>query len=450
MSFCLTLAVVLSGLAASQGSEPLRVQAEVAPGPHFVGQGIELQIRVIGRGRRPKIDVPAIAGASAWTIGTERKPITRSAIGSIEGREDLIVTTVRVVARRPGPLLIPSIPVQLDDRSGRSKSMQLNVLPVPEVGRPAAFLGGIGRFSLQAEASTKVVRVGQEFDLRVKMTGPAAWGTSDRPVLTRYDQLALGLRIKPGPVLTNDEPPERTFIYHLRPTRAGEATLPPLSIASYDPAVSRYMTQVTPGVPVRVSAVSAFDPTAISLGDSAIDAGLSTKVRWTAWVLSAVALAAASVSLVWVRRRLRGHKPTGDAAARRFAARLARRLRTPDSELWASLGGSTASVPQNDGVGRPEHLAAHEASARMLVRYLELGADRPPGALTPEEACEGVWQVSRSDDLAAKAARLTAFCDRVLYGDKQGTSRTQEIVGEARALFEALGKAKNNIGQALA
>ena len=82
MSFCLTFAVVLAGLAASRASEPLRVQAEVAPGQYFVGQGIELQIRVIGHGKPPKIDLPAIAGASAWMIGTESKPITRSAIGT--------------------------------------------------------------------------------------------------------------------------------------------------------------------------------------------------------------------------------------------------------------------------------------------------------------------------------------------------------------------------------
>ena len=77
-----------------------------------------------------------------------------------------------------------------------------------------------------------------------------------------------------------------------------------------------------------------------------------------------------------------------------------------------------------------------------LVRYLELGAERPPGALTPEEACQGVRRVSRSDRLAAHAARLTARCDQVLYGDVEAGSRTQEMLGEARALFEALGKVK--------
>ena len=146
----------------------------------------------------------------------------------------------------------------------------------------------------------------------MKVSGPAAWGTTERPELTRYDRLPLGLRIRPGPIETSDEPPERTFIYHLRPSRAGEAVLPPISIASFDPALSRYMTQVTPGVPVRVVAVSAFDPATIDDGESAVDAGRSVVGRWTAWSLSAVALAAASVSLMLVRRRLRRRQLAGE------------------------------------------------------------------------------------------------------------------------------------------
>jgi hypothetical protein len=438
---CLTFAITVTGGLAIQASEPLRVEADVAPGQYFVGQGIELRIRVAGRGQRPRIDLPAISDASAWTIDTERKPITRSAIGSIVGEENLFLTRVRVVARRPGLLIIPSIRAQLDERSGRSRSVQLKILPAPEVGRPAGFLGGIGRFSLEAEATPKVVRVGQEFEFRVKVSGPAAWGIADRPELTRYDRLALGLRVRPGPILTSDEPPERAFIYRLRPSRAGEAILPPLSIASYDPAVSRYVTQVTPGVPVRVVAVSDFDPAAIAGEESVLNTGLSAGRRWTAWALSVVALAAACVSLLVVRRRLRRRRPTGGAAARRYSARLARRLRSPDVETRASLPDSIAAVAPHDGLEGPDHLAARAVCA-FLVRYLELGAERPPGALTPEEAREGVRQVSQSDGLGAKAGRLTAQCDQVLYGDAQRESHRREILGEARALFEALGKVK--------
>ena len=47
---------------------------------------------------------------SAWTIGTERKPISRSAIGSIVGEENLFLTRLRVVARRRGTAADPIDP----------------------------------------------------------------------------------------------------------------------------------------------------------------------------------------------------------------------------------------------------------------------------------------------------------------------------------------------------
>ena len=108
---------------------------------------------------------------------------------------------------------------------------------------------------------------------------------------------------------------------------------------------------------------------------------------------------------------------------------------------WASLQNSTATVAPPNGLEGPAQIAASGVIA-LLVRYLELGAERPPGALTPEEACQGVRQVSPRTIWDEKRAELTAFCDQVLYGDVQRDSLRREILAEARALFEALGKVK--------
>ena len=43
------------------------------------------------------------------------------------------------------------------------------------------------------------MRVGQELDFRIKVTGPAAWGMTDRPELARFERPELGLRITAGP-----------------------------------------------------------------------------------------------------------------------------------------------------------------------------------------------------------------------------------------------------------
>ena len=51
-------------------------------------------------------------------------------------------------------------------------------------------------------------------------------------------------------------------------------------------------------------------------------------------------------------------------------------------------------------------------------------------------------QLSQSQELGAKAGRLTADCDLVRYGSRPAKSLSRAIREEARALFRALGKVK--------
>src|SRR2546421_681519 len=104
-----------------------------------------------------------------------------------------------VAAGRAGTLEIPAIRARIGDRSGRSRAMRVSIRPVPPEGRPTEFLGGIGPFALRAEVTPGVVRVGQEMDFRITVTGPAAWGMIERPELKRFDRLGIGLRIEARP-----------------------------------------------------------------------------------------------------------------------------------------------------------------------------------------------------------------------------------------------------------
>jgi len=68
---------------------------------------------------------------------------------------------------------------------------------------------------------------------------------------------------------------------------------------------------------------------------------------------------------------------------------------------------------------------------------------RPAGALTPDEALEGVASMTDSEDLGRQAARLTARCDRALYRGGEAEPSARELLKSARALFEALGRVKS-------
>jgi hypothetical protein len=458
-------------VAAGEGNQPLHVKAVVAPGPYVVGQGFVLRVEVLAGSKRPKIDAPRMTDALAWTIDTKRRPISSSRIGSVVAAVNLFVVQFRVVAKRAGALEIPAVQAQIDGRSGRSQPKRLLIQPVPLQGRPAEFLGGVGRSDVQAAASPNVLRVGQELDFRIKVTGPGAWGMNDRPNLERFERLGLDLRIQARPDETNEEPPVRTFVYRLRPTRAGEAVLPPVAIASFDPALARYVTHVTAGVPIRAVAVSAFDPATIDYDPP------STGMTWQA--LFVVAATPVVICLLWVsiafkqmRRRQRSH-PIGPAPARRYANRTARYLRSVSVEAYeheVEPGIRTLCVERLTFAGTESPLELFQPAksyrlwgrtiltsgtpnvvrsvarriAERLAIYLQLGTGHPLSTLTPEEARQGVTCLTGSAELAAHASKLTERCDSILYGDspRLPDQAARELIDDARRLFQGLGRVK--------
>jgi hypothetical protein len=431
------LALIFAGAPSVLGDVPLPVHVEVGPGPFYVGQGFELRAGVVASGRRPKIDPPPFDGALIWTIGTELKPISATGIGSIVNSENLFVTRFRVVARRAGTLVVPSMVARTEDRSGRSQPLRVPIQSVPALDRPAEFLGGVGRFELHADADPKVLRAGQELKFRIRVAGPAAWGMTARPELKQNRWLALGSRVEPEPDETTAEPPERTFVYRLRPARAGDAVLPPVAIAAFDPEIKRYVTHVTTSVPIRVVAVPAFDPATIGGDEPVRGVGRAVKI---AWGLSAVVLLASAALLMRVRRRLRSERPQGPAAARRYAARLGRGLESLAAR--AGPGGRDAAKGTLEAAELPGE-PAHDAALRVreaLIRYLELGIGRPAGALTPDEARRGVTGMTDSEELGRHAADLAARCDRALYRGADGEPSARGLLKSAGVLFQSLGR----------
>jgi hypothetical protein len=196
-----------------------------------------------------------------------------------------------------------------------------------------------------------------------------------------------------------------------------------VAIAAFDPAAQRYVTHVTPGVPIRVVAVPAFDHATIpDLGSTEdADAYRTAVIAWGVTVGSVVLLVGSAAAIAWARRKARlAGRIGGPGASRRFATRIAR--------------GLTAVAKKE-----PRELALRVSSA--LIRYLQLGIGRPPGALTPDEAREGVARCTGSEELGEQAARIAARCDGMLYRDTPSPPEDQERLGEdARELFTRLGR----------
>jgi hypothetical protein len=409
--------VVILGLTAgparAQATDPIPVEAQVPARTYYVGQSIELRIGVLAGSERPRIVAPQVAGAEVTPRGTGLKPIASSAIGDSIAERNVFLARFRLVPRRAGVLEVPPVVARLGARSGASRPIRLMIHHLPLAGRPAGFLGGVGAFRLEAETNVAMVRVGQEFEYRIRMIGPAARGSAAAPDLQRFDRVPLGLEIEPMTSEPVADPPARVFGYRIRPTRAGTAVLPPVAIAAFDPTAARYVTKVTPGVAVRVVDVPRFDPATLDYGAPAerTPSGLG---RAAAWVVSAAAGVIAMVVTLVILGRRRAHAARGPRAARRLVRRIADRL---------DRGGDAAEAARRITEG--------------LAAYLNQVQARPLGALTPAEARLGIEQATGCAGLGEHAERLVARCDRAQYA-ATGQPTAEDLVGEARRLLDDL------------
>jgi hypothetical protein len=405
---------ILTGTALAQTSgqspERLKVTAQARSSTCYVGQAVDLAVGVVGERERPQVTPPRVEGAELAHLRTELTPLSAGGIGQAVWQKNLYRFWFRLVPRRAGALTVPPFRARLGDRSGASEPLRLTVRATPPQGRPGTFLGGVGPFEVEAVAEPASVRTGQPFEYRVKVTGPAAWGTTSPPGLDRLTRLPLGLRVERRPDETADEPPSHTFVFRLRPTRAGTATLPPVAVAALDSSTGRYVTKVTEGVTVRVVDVPTFDPSALAYGPPpGTTSQAPTASRVLPFVTGAAALAASGLLVVLVRNR----RDTGKAL-RRMTRRLAGRLDRASDDVECA-----------------------RVISEGLADYLRLTTGRPPGALTPEEAEQGVSRATGRLELAHRAAWLIARCDEAQFGPGAG-DHPEPLRQAGRSFFQDL------------
>lgn len=203
--------------------------------------------------------------------------------GTLNGENYLTVTFSRMLtAKEPGLLTLPQSTVSCqalsgyrqgggrdpfsgmfpDDFFGRSRQVYrtvvvpsdqpvLEVVPLPEAGRPADFTGLVGEYSLAVTASPIKVKVGDPITLTIQLAGPSVAGAS-------LPSLAEGLGIDDFKVPEEMAPGEgssvlKTFTQTIRARHAGVRQIPSLHLNFFNPASGRYEVASSQPVAIEVS-----------------------------------------------------------------------------------------------------------------------------------------------------------------------------------------------------
>ena len=220
-------------------------------------------------------------------------------------------------------------------------AIPIEVLLLPDEGKPADFTGAVGQWNLEVTAKPTDIAVGDPITLTIKISGTGNIDLVPTPKLTGLDEFKT---YDPTSKTTKNElntTGERVIQQVLVPRSTEAKQLPALHLSYFDPAAKTYKTASQPAIPLTVKTGTGARSTIVSgglrlrpdekLGQDIVylkgDLGpaVATISPRVFWLLNIAPLLALLGALAWKHR---ADKLRGDIAyARRSrAARNAHKL----------------------------------------------------------------------------------------------------------------------------
>ncbi len=128
----------------------------------------------------------------------------------------------------------------------------LQVLDLPDAGRPATFNGLIGEYSISAEGEPTAVNVGDPITLRLKIGGKGYLGGVRLPPLGGQYALARDFKIPEEMAAGEIKGAAKHFTQTIRAKHSGVTAVPPIELSYFDPQAGRYRTAKTEPIDLTV------------------------------------------------------------------------------------------------------------------------------------------------------------------------------------------------------
>lgn len=310
------------------------------------------------------------------------------------------------------------VPADRRDATVAARPLALRILPLPEEGRPPAFGGAVGHFTIRADAQPRELEAGASLRLSLVIEGEGNLATLEPPRLDDLEGFHVYGRIEePGAG-------RRAITYDLAPLTEEVRAVPAVRFPFFDPGPpAAYRVAETPPIPLAVRPGGAAGrATATGGGTPGVDEIRDLKPVATlprgrgshrfpgalfAVVLGVPWLAALGL-WSWLRARERERSDPEGTRARRAAAAF-----------------------------REQASGAEPALADALAAYLGARLRCPAAAVIAPDLAARLARTGVPDALAARAAALLRDLVAARYGGHAGAGRLEA----ARALVEELERA---------
>ena len=178
----------------------------------------------LGRSRSP-LDI--FSGGDFFS-GT---PFGNSSAGSFGGR-------VSVTKSRPLIAETSTVPIE--------------VLAVPEQGKPNSYVGAVGQYSIKATASPTEVAVGDPITLELQIRGDGLMDVLRAPPIHQQVNLTEDFKVTDESLAGIVNSSSKTFTTSIRPLREGVAEIPGIQYSYFDPDQQKYISINTDPIPITV------------------------------------------------------------------------------------------------------------------------------------------------------------------------------------------------------
>jgi hypothetical protein len=136
--------------------------------------------------------------------------------------------------------------------SDRSEHLTVDVIPLPEEGKPQSFTGGVGDFSIASAVDKVEVRANEALTLTLKIEGKGNLAAIGEPKakwpenVELYDSKGTA---KSGRMGVG----QKVFEFLLIPRVPGKVTLPAMDFSYFDPGKKEYVTRSTEPIVITVN-----------------------------------------------------------------------------------------------------------------------------------------------------------------------------------------------------
>ncbi len=325
-----------------------------------------------------------------------------------------------------------------------SEPLNLNVLPLPEEGKPQGFYGLVGQYTISASATPTKVNVGDPITLTIKIGGvnylkPIQW-----PALEEIPELAENFKIpseKASPTIENGY---KVFTQTIRANNDKVTEIPSVQLAYFDAEKGAYSVAKSAPIKLEVSPTKILtgadlegkEFTSVNKEVEAIKKGLSANYEdldaLTNQAFSPLVAAFSSgYASIWA----------GPFALLVFSTLIKFFTHTTPEKLAAKRRRSASgkAIRELKKITSADLHQRNESLASIMKQYIGERFDKQTGSLTSDDCFEVIFAATKDTHSAERYKEIIADCEAARYAFVE-TNIDQKKIKEVVKLVQTIEK----------